>query len=224
MILLAGLLHSGNNANRESPMNKEAPQVEATCHFQVTPEGRLQGTVTLRNVGETDVLVFDRLWTVDRDNQPVADPQRVYRFERDGELRLLFGGAPLPRLFLVTFANVPYATRIRAGTAHEIELSFPLPVTEYSCYFDEAASSTCARVVARRVRVIVTCLVVRSGVQFAPVAADPTAFKVGPAEIVARASSAVATCPCPGITVLRRTDMFDRVTLPGETPEPLPEK
>lgn len=176
---------------------------------------------TLTSRSNADLWVLDRLWKLSS-NATSADPEAVYRFERDGKLRLLLGAAPLPRRSTVTFRVVPYARRLPAQGTLEGDLTVSLPVPEYSVYFtsprgDEHPSYESKHV--ERVALLVQYIVAGPDIRTEEVKSFPGALKV-PASALVDARMATAELPL-SLDVQRRTDTFDRVTLPGEAPETL---
>jgi hypothetical protein len=195
--------------------------VTLNCSFQVEPGKTLKVKARIANPGSSHVYVFNRLWDLDPTNKPIEDPEKMYRFIRDSELRLLLGPAPLPRLKTVTFKNIPYATLIKPGGSVDIETSFPVPATEYSVYFPETPGNKST--ISRINRVALFVRVVETKATFETTAApfDPAALKIEVPGVLDSARIVSCHSTPVGLDALRRADEFDRLTLPGEAAEPL---
>jgi len=196
--------------------------VTLKASFQITADKGLAIQARIENAGSDDILVLDRLWRLDRANQRTLDPELAYRFERDGSLRVLFGAAPLPRLKTVTYRNVPMATRVPAGKALEREISLAGPLREYSVYFPEIDPQSYEPKTATLIYLVLDYLVARPDLVLHPSPLDATALEIeNPVLALAGAARLSHSEQIPGFEVLRRTDEFDRLTLPNEAPEPL---
>jgi hypothetical protein len=190
--------------------------------FQVTPSRELSIRARIENAGADDILVLDRLWKLDKANKRALDPELAYRFERDGSLRVLLGAAPLPRLKSALYRNVPMATRVPAGKALEREITLVAPLKEYSVYFPEIDPRSYETRTDTRVFLVVDYLVARPDLVIHPSPLDPSALEIdNPVLALAGAERLIHADAIDAIEVLRRTDELDRLTLPGEAPEPL---
>ncbi len=190
--------------------------------FQVTPSRELSIRARIENAGADDILVLDRLWKLDKANKRALDPQLAYRFERDGSLRVLLGAAPLPRLKSALYRNVPMATRVPAGKVLEREITLVAPLKEYSVYFPEIDPRSYETRTDTRVFLVVDYLVARPDLVIHPSPLDPSALEIdNPVLALAGAERLIHADTIDAIEVLRRTDELDRLTLPGEAPEPL---
>lgn len=79
-----------------------------------------------------ELYVSDRLWDYDASNSRIPDPFGVYRFVRDGSLRLVFGQAPIPLPMKPRNIYQPLYSKVVPGTIHRRELLLQLPIDEYS--------------------------------------------------------------------------------------------
>ncbi|MBI4705910.1 MAG: hypothetical protein HY744_32865, partial [Deltaproteobacteria bacterium] len=89
-------------------------------------------TLDIKLVAREELYVADRLWDSDQAGRRVPDPRGVYRFVRDGSLRLVFAQAPRPPNVAVRIVFAPLYSRVRAGEAHQRTIQLGLPVDEYS--------------------------------------------------------------------------------------------
>ncbi len=196
--------------------------VTLKASFQVTPQKGLLIRARIENADAADILVLDRLWKQDKANHPQLDPELAYRFERDGSLRVLLGAAPLPRLKHALYRNVPWATRVPAGKALEREVTLAPPLKEYSIYFPEESPQSYEPKTVALVYLLVDYLVVTPDLVITPSPVDATALRIEePVLALTRAVRLIHSDAVEPVEVLRRTDEFDRLELPGEDPEPL---
>lgn len=194
--------------------------LKASIH--VTPQRGLAIQLRIENATQTDILVLDRLWTLDKANQPALDPHLAYRFERDGSLRVLLGAAPLPRLKHALYRNVPLATLVPAGKALDREIVLAPPLREYSIYFPEVDPEAYEGKAATTAVLIVEYVNVTPAIIVTPSPVDRSALRIeSPVLALAGAATLIHGEAIEPVEVLRRTDELDRVTLPGEAPEPL---
>lgn len=175
----------------------------------------------IKSLSNADIWVFDRLWSGSGSNMG-RDPEGAYRFERGGNLRLLLGAAPLPRRTTVLMRVMPFARRLPAQGMLEGDLTMAIPVSEYSVYFTESRNgvdpSAAASKHVERVTLMLQYVLVGPDLPAQKVKALPDVFKL-PAFALADAKVALSEMPL-ALEVLRRTDNFDRVDLPGEASEP----
>jgi len=82
--------------------------------------------------GIEELYIADRLWVHNDQNRRAPDPFGVYRFVRDGSLRLVFAQAPHSPLVMPQVCFEPLFSRIQAGETRRQEISIKLPVDEYS--------------------------------------------------------------------------------------------
>jgi hypothetical protein len=204
-----------------SSASKEVGNITLQCSFKVEAGKTLKIHARIENPGPAGVYVFNRLWDMDASGRPAEDPEKMYRFIRESELRLLLGPAPLPRLKTVFYKNIPYATLIKSQGALEVEQSLALPAEEYSVYFPPTPGALAARARITRVALFVVWVEARRAPETSASAFDPTAVKIE----VPDALDYAQTLSCRSTSVdfegLHRTDEFDRLTLPGEPSEPL---
>jgi hypothetical protein len=196
--------------------------VTLKASFQITPQKGLAIRARIENAGTADILVLDRLWKLDKASKPMLDPALAYLFERDGSLRVLLGAAPLPRLKHALYRNVPMATRVPAGKALEREITLAPPLKEYSVYFPEVDPPSHETKIDTLAYLVVEYLVATPDLVVTPSPLDPTALQIeNPVLALTAAARLIHSDTIEPVEVVRRTDEFDRLTLPGEAPEPL---
>lgn len=183
--------------------------------FRHAPNEGLSLSLRFVAPASNDVFVLDRLWRLDKSSQPVVDKEPIYRFERDGSLRLLLGTCPVRRS--MNYKNVPHASRVPAGGAYERTISIANPLKEYSCYFPSPEPEKSAVVPVNRLVLIVEYVPAVAPVEGTPAPEDASAWFLkhfAPKRLTSEISAE-------GLTVLRHSDRFDRVVLAGEQQEPL---
>ncbi len=204
-----------------SSETKSSTSVSLECS-SIRESGRtLKLSARLTNSSPADIYVFNRLWDLGPGNVPQPDPHKAYRFIRDSELRLLFGAAPLPRLKTTTYKNIPYATLVKSQSSLNVEESFSLPLEEYSVYFTGDSKSNVKPVTVSNIVLLVQFVSAQTDYEKTASPFDPEAVKLEVPGILDQARIARCRFNSVHIDALRRTDAFDRLTLPGEQPEPL---
>jgi hypothetical protein len=211
------------NAGSASPnsLGPSSASVTLNGSFEIVSREKLKVHASITNSGKTDIYVFDQLWDQDRSGKAFPDPEGIYRFERNSELRLLLGPAPLPRLKTVTFKNVPFATPVKAGTSLELNREVALPVKEYSAYFLDYSPNQSKTVQVKRLVLIVKFVEAQQRLATSPCPFNPAAVKLETPGVLDSVQTLTWRTEQVDLEVLRRTDAFDRLTLPGEAPEPL---
>jgi hypothetical protein len=168
-----------------------------------------------------ELYVSDRLWDRKRDGIRIKDPFGIYRFVRDGSLRLAFTQAPYPPNVSPMEIFQPLFSKVDAGQTHGGSVSIALPVDEYSSLARNIAAPN----------EIVTVTRVHFALGYAlrsELRADPippikeTAEEAG--YIVHTDKRIVSTCDVPSrIQVKQRTEYMARFALMGEpAPAPMP--
>jgi hypothetical protein len=217
-------MHATEPASRSKPTSSASADnsnVTLRCSFNVEAGKTLKVQARIENVGPAGVYVFNRLWDMDSSSRPAEDAQKMYRFIRDSELRLLLGPAPLPRLMTAAYKNIPYATLINSQGALDVEQSFPLPVEEYSVYFPPTAASHPAPVKITRVALVAVWVDARIAPETSPAPFDAAAVKIEVPGVLDHAQTAICRSSSISFEGLRRTDEFDRLNMPGEASERL---
>lgn len=181
-----------------------------------SPAMRLTWAISARE----ELYVADHLWDYARDATRIADPQGVYRFVREGTLRLLFGQAPRPSNVSLRVTYTPLFSRVRAGETLRREVHLPLPIDEYSSLARDVGAPTVIEHVTR-VMLLVEYRLRRT------MSADPLPPTNESAEavgyIVHDPSRAISTLDTSPFAVKRRTGYIARVALAGEpAPGPYP--
>ena len=199
----------------------EGKDIEVSWTNKRTPNS-LSIHYTVRSLSNSQIWVLDRPWTGSA-NKVSLDSEGAYRFERNGELRLLLGAAPLPRRSPVLLRVMPYVRPLPAHGVLEGDLSMPVPVPEYSVYFAQPRTGVDPSAVkathTERVTLLVQYIVAGPTLKAEALRDFPGVLKL-PAFALAEAKVAHSTVSLP-LDVLRRTGDFDRVTMPGEADEPL---
>jgi len=145
----------------------------------VTPEQNLQLKWEVKNQSDRDIFVFDRLWKFIKDGKEmVADEDQVYRFVQGDTLMLAMCAAPIPTSVLVTFRNVPYATRVMSGDILTREFELPAPIREYNYYFPHSDKSQYKPATVSRGVLVLACLKAESMAKTIPAPFDDEALFV----------------------------------------------
>ncbi len=161
-----------------------------------------------------EVFVSDRLWDHDDARARIADPFGVYRFVRDGSLRLVFAQAPYPPNIIPRVTYPPLYSRVRANDVLRRELTVALPVDEYSSLDRDIEAPSELETVSRVI--LVMGYRARSTMTEDPA---PPAFESADAGyIVDRPSILISSLAVEPLPVRRRTGYMARYALPGEPP------
>jgi len=190
------------------------------CSFELVSGQYLKVKVKLSNQGAVDLFVLNHLWKLNPQSRDVDDPQQVYRFVRDAELRLLWGIAPLPRLKSTLYRNTPLAAVVRRKSSIEWGYETKLPVTEYNVYFAGSHGATYQPSTVKRVVVVVDVVEAQAGVTTKPSRLG-SSVEVSDPEAIDSRKSVVCASGAIELVALRRTDQFSRLDMPNEAPEPL---
>jgi hypothetical protein len=165
-----------------------------------------------------ELYIADRLWDFGDANERVPDPFGVYRFVRNGSLRLVFAQAPYPPNVMPRITYQPLYSRIRAGKTRQRSVLIRMPVDEYSSLARDISSPTVIEEVSRVFFVLSYRLRSTMAEDPAPppfeTAEDAGYIVHGPEQII----SALEVDKLP---VKRRTGYIARFALPGE-PKPGP--
>jgi hypothetical protein len=204
---------TGSSEKDAGAATAEPSKLVLSWSFEVAG-GKLTIHYEIANHEAQDVYVLNRPST----SQGGLDPEKIYRFERDGGLRLLLGVAPLPRRKTVLFSNTPLATRIATNGTLKDTVAIDVPVAEYSPYFSKDGAHEIKQV--DRVLLLVDYFLADSGIPVKAVPDLPGLFKAsGASRRFVKMLVSEKRSPSP-IEVKRRTDELDRIDLPGEAPEP----
>ncbi len=109
---------------------EETPSYE--LEWSLTPKGQDELVLAYAIKAFEKLFVSDRLWDRKRPGPRTKDPLGVYRYVRDGSLRLAFYQAPYPSNISPMEVYQPLYSRVGAGETHGGEVSMSLPVDEYS--------------------------------------------------------------------------------------------
>jgi hypothetical protein len=186
------------------------------CSFSLGSD-QLDVKVKIRNDGDADLFVLNRLWDTNH-GRDVDDPEKVYRFVRNSDLRLLWGIAPLPRLKSTMFRNIPFATILRPHSSLDWDYSVKVPVSEYNVYFEAPKGGASVPSAVERVVVIVEFVEAQSGLTTTPTELG-SAVKVSTPHATGSRKAVICTSGPIQLEALLRTDRFSRFNLPNEQPE-----
>jgi hypothetical protein len=99
--------------------------------------GALSVGYRVRNVSAAPLLLFNVLWDVP-ESAYVKAPFPAYVCVRGGqELHVAQQILPHPKLMKLEVRNVPFVTRLAPGASTAAQLTFPVPVEEYSVYYPQ---------------------------------------------------------------------------------------
>jgi hypothetical protein len=165
-----------------------------------------------------ELYIADRLWDYDAEHRRIPDPFGVYRFVRDGSLRLVFAQAPHPPNVQLGRLFQPLYSRIRAGETRHNAVLIKLPVDEYSALERDINAPTALEEVSRVLFVLGYRL--RSTMDKDPwTPAGETPETAG--YVVYAPSLILSEIHVDALPVKRRTGYMARFPLPGE-PKPAP--
>jgi hypothetical protein len=167
-----------------------------------------------------ELFVSDRLWDYGPSRTRIPDPFGVYRYVRDGSLRLVFAQAPYPPNVMPHVVYQPLYSRIAAGESRKVELLLQQPVDEYSSLARDITAPTVLEEVSKVI--LVMGYRARSTME-----ADPMPPPKESAEeagyIVHDPKYMVSTLEVGALPVKRRSGYMARFALAGEpAPGPMP--
>jgi hypothetical protein len=217
---MSQITSSVGNVAHAKPVPATPIAVTLECSFQVVGKQQFRVHARIVNAGNKDIYVFDRIWKQNRSGKIDPDPERFYRYERDGELRLLLGAAPMPRFKTVTYQNIPFATLVKAGSILELDETMSMPVKEYSVYFPETSQSGFKPAKVNRILLIVQFVESQPAFRTSPCPFDAVAVKFSTPGVLDFVKTLIGHSGSVQLEMSRRTDEFDRLALEGEIPEP----
>lgn len=162
-----------------------------------------------------ELYVTDRLWDYGAPGQRVPDPYGVYRFVRDGSLRLVFSNPPKPPHVMIRVVYQPFSSRVRAGETLRREVEIALPVAEDSALARNVEAPTALEAV-RRVFLVLGYR--RRATLDADPIPPPHESAEGTGYIVHAPEHILSGMDVDPIPVRRREGYIARFTLPGEAP------
>lgn len=161
-----------------------------------------------------EVFVQDRVWSYTSKYERVPDPYGVYRFVRDGSLRLVFAQAPWPPNLVPMIVYSPLYSRVLPGVTHRRTIRIALPVEEYSslAFAEEGTALEEVKLVR-----LVMGYRLRSTLEADP---EPPINETaeGAGYVTDSSDLAISALEVAPIPVLRRTGYIARFALPGEPP------
>jgi hypothetical protein len=214
------------------PSQLTAPREERTSAYAVTwsvsTEAAAKGSdervlkLEYQVKAFEELYISDRLWNSDPVSYRVPDPFGVYRFVRDGSLRLVFAQAPKPPNVMFGNTYPPLYSRVLAGETRRQTVRIKLPVDEYSA-LGLARDVNAPTVVEQVSRVyFVLGVSLRSTMGGAPA---PPMRESGEKDgyVVNGSKNIVLAMDVDKLPVKRRTGYMARFPLPGEPgPDPMP--
>jgi hypothetical protein len=142
-------MESQNITNSEDQKMKEK---EPLLNFSLTKEGKLlKIRYELINESSRNIYIFNVIWGVNQDGKEVLAEKQIYvSLINDSLISFSKRIPPLPRVRIVEFRYLPYATKIEPGKKIEEELILHIPVEEYNYYFPIEDSSKTETKIAER--------------------------------------------------------------------------
>lgn len=155
------------------------------------------------------VHVFNVLWDYAPSGAIVGPDSPAYVCIENGELRLARRPLPNPvgRTFLVAIR--PYLTAIAAGAVLREQMSFPVPVQEYSCYFRRQDDSPVEPVESSTARFAYGIAVGATEGAFGPAPMTGALHLINATKIEGILTIESGAVPCK-VQVMRRRDGFQR--------------
>lgn len=171
--------------------------------------GRLVVEATLSNGTAQAIHVFNVLWDYAPSGAVGAPDSPAYVCVESGELRLARRALPLPAGRKVIVGIDPFLTEVAPGATLREEMSFGVPVQEYSCYFRRQDDSPVAPVEASTARFAYGVVLGATEGAFGPAPVPGALRLVNTTKTKAIAAVESGPVPCT-VQVLRRTDAFQR--------------
>ncbi len=135
-------------------------------------------------------------------------PYYRVRFE-DGTIVLAKAIPKLPSLASVEVRDIPFATKVEAGSEFAEKVELPLPLEEYSPYFQKDFNSKVEERISERIYLVVQFIREQEGLEVKETKI-PNAVKVYHRELIAKAETLKSDKRPIEVRVNRRLDTFER--------------
>ena len=155
------------------------------------------------------VHVFNVLWDYAPSGAIVGPDSPAYACIDNGELRLARQPLPYPTGKKVLVTIEPYLTAIAPGAVLREQLSFPVPVQEYSCYFHRQDDSPVEPVESSKARFAYGIVVGATEGAFGPATTAGALRLINKTKIGGILVIESGAVPCK-VQVMRRRDAFQR--------------
>jgi hypothetical protein len=165
-------------------------------------------TAVSNSTGQT-VHVFNVLWDYSPAGPEVGPDSPAYVCIESGELRLARQPLPYPVGKKILVAIKPYLTAIAPGAVLREQMSFPVPVQEYSCYFRRQDDSPVEPVESSRARFAYGIVVGATEGAFGPAPISGALRLINATKIEGILTIESGAVPCK-VQVMRRRDGFQR--------------
>ncbi len=171
-------------------------------------EGILDVEYSVRNMTGSPIYLFNVL--LDTDEIETLSPNKFYSCLRDDGTAVLAKAIPkLPAIASVEVRDIPYTTRVDAGKEYVQKVEVPLPLEEYSPYFQKDHESRTEERAAERIFLIVQLIQQKEGLEVSETKI-PNAFKVYHPNLFGNVETLNSDVRPIAIKVNRRMDTFER--------------
>ena len=197
------------------PNGKSDPAVEALREklrvgltIKQEPAQLLVETALSNSTAQT-VHVFNVLWDYAPSGAIVGPDSPAYACIENGQLRLARRQLPYPVGKKVLVTIDPYLTAIAPGSALREQMSFPIPVQEYSCYFSRQDDSPVDPVESSTALFAYGIVVGATEGAFVPAPISGALSLINATKIGGILTIESGAVPCK-VQVMRRRDAFQR--------------
>ena len=198
--------YSGNADNQME--NTEADkQVKLAASFNAKAAS-LEVEYKVRNTTDKPIYVFNVI--LDTDKIEMVSPFKFYSCLRDDGTVVLAKAIPkLPAITSVEVRDIPYTTKIEPGKEFAEKVEVPLPLEEYSPYFQKDHNSKTEERTAERIYLVLQYVQEQDGLEIKETNI-PNAFKVRHPELFTKVQTLKSDVRPVEIKVNRRLDTFER--------------
>jgi hypothetical protein len=171
-------------------------------------ETSLEVTYKVKNTTSSDIYLFNVIMHTDQPD--TLSPHKFYSCIRDDGTLVLAKMIPkLPSIGSVEFREIPYVTKVEAGKEFSEKEVLPLPLEEYSPYFQKNAESKTEVRLAERGILVVQFIRQKDGLEVKETKI-PNAFSVWHQNLFGNVETLSTDSRPVGVKVDRRLDTFER--------------
>lgn len=196
------------NGNSDPAVDALREKLRVSLTVKVEPAGLVVETSVSNSTAQA-VHVFNVLWGYAPSGAIVGPDSPAYVCIENGELRLARRQLPYPVGKKISVAKDPYLTAIAPGAVLREQMSFPVPVQEYSCYFRRQDDSPVEPVESSTARFAYGIVVGATEGAFGPAPISGALHLINETKTGGILTIESGVVPCK-VQVLRRRDAFQR--------------
>ena len=195
------------NTDNDMENTEAAGQVKLAASF-IEKASSLEVEYKVRNATNNPIYIFNVV--LDTDQIETLSPFKFYSCLReDGTIVLAKAIPKLPSLASVEVRDIPFATKVEAGSEFAEKVEVPLPLEEYSPYFQKDFNSKVEERVSEKIYLVVQFIREQEGLEVKETKI-PNAVKVYHRELIAKAETLKSDKRPIEVRVNRRLDTFER--------------